>query len=154
VKAIWLLAATLPAYGQVLRLSTATVEHGSSGSLRLTSESPKGKEPAALQWVITLPSYGKIKNPRWTAGASAQGSGKTLQCGETRNAQPSSKSLKCVLAGGLKVIPDGEVAVLEFDVASDARRGKVPVSLMDILGATPDAGKLTYRAEGGEITVK
>jgi len=104
---------------------------------------------AGVQFDMTLPSDVVFINV--SAGAAAVAAGKDM----VLNVYNSTTNIVTVVIFGLNVneIADGEVAVVQVHIASNATGGVRPVMLDGVLLADPDALSVPVRAENGTLTV-
>jgi hypothetical protein len=111
------------AVGQTLRLSPAAASPGDRVTIEISFEAPPGKEPQALQWEATIPSAQlSFADTNLQAGQAAQSADKSCVCA-LKTSTPEARTMVCILAGGLKQIPNGVVALLRLQVLSSAGPG-------------------------------
>jgi hypothetical protein len=60
----------------------------------------------------------------------------------------------CIVAGGLKPIPNGPVAVVTYTVTKGARLGVATIRIDHALGAASDAKKIEIDEANGPIKVE
>jgi hypothetical protein len=125
LRFLWLFASlpglTLPA--QTLRLSSVTASRGARASIEISLASPKGKEPAALQWEVTIPTAElSLTDKGMAVGPAAQAAGKTITCA-VKEKTGDTLTFICVLAGGQGQIRDGVIALLRLRVLPQAPIG-------------------------------
>jgi hypothetical protein len=115
------------AFGQTLRLSRAAGKPDSPAVEVILKASP-GQEPQALQWDTVLPSARlNFVEEKATAGPAAAGAGKSLAC-SIRPESAGHRTLRCILAGGVGLIPSGVVAVIALQ-ALPAAAGSARVQI-------------------------
>ena len=113
--------------GQTLRLSPASGRQGDRVAIKISLQSAPGKAPQALQWETTIP-VAKLNfvDDNMSAGPAAQAAGKSFACAPKPNVAGTRTSL-CILAGGLKQIENGVVAVLWLRIPPGAPIGPAQV---------------------------
>lgn len=106
--------------------------------LQISIRSPAGKEPAALQWEITIPrdqlSFGE---PIASPGNSVQADGKSVLCA-TRAQAATGPACVCVVSGGVSGIRNGLVAVLHLVVTNRASPGHARVAIRHAMAVFQD----------------
>jgi hypothetical protein len=115
--------------GQTLGLSPAAARQGERMEIEISLKSPTGKEPQALQWETTIPAaqLGFVEN-NLQPGQAAQAAEKSFTCVvKNGSTETRTRTLACVLAGGLKVIPNGVVAVLRLEIPAEAKPGPASI---------------------------
>jgi len=147
---------TNPAQGRrhALRLSTISAAPGSVASVRLELDSPAGEEPQALQWELSYPSPKLgLEDGDLVAGSVATSAGKALVCaGRVESA--AEYVYRCILAGGLKVVPNGAVAVINFRVRSHAEPGPATVRISNALAVTIDGKEVLLQPTEADVTIR
>lgn len=137
----------------VLRLSTASAAPGGVAEMRLDLDSPAGQEPQALQWEVAYPSPKLgLEDGDLTAGSVASEAGKSLICaGRVESA--AEYVYRCIVAGGLKVIPNGTVALIHFRVRPHAD-GIATVRTINALAVVSDAKEVLIQPNEGVVTIR
>ena len=104
---------------------------------------PKPPSPASLQWSIRTSDDVTIDVQQITAASSAKEAEKSLICAPAtrKDRQIQERKWLCILAGGLRPIPDGSVALVRFTAASGSR---ALVQIGDGLGASADGKAIAY----------
>jgi hypothetical protein len=121
----------VPIFGQSLRLSSATATQGERITLAISLRSPHGQEPTALQWEASIPADQlSFVDEQLPLGPAAQAAGKFVACAVKllRAATGDTYTSKCILAGGLEPVQDGQVAVLRLQVSPKAS-GSVEIAV-------------------------
>jgi len=112
---------------QSLKLSSASALPGDSVGIEITLASPACCGPQILQWETTIPAARlTFLDDPLQAGPAAQASDKSATCAD-KAGPPETRTLVCILAGGLKTIPDGVVARLRLRILPTARPGTAQV---------------------------
>src|SRR5690349_21788156 len=91
--------ATLAA--QALQISPSTAAPGATGTFLIRLDTPGGREPASLQWDMTIPKQILVDVRDIVPGSSAESAGKSLACVRTA-LEHEAPSCRCVLAGGVQ----------------------------------------------------
>ncbi len=124
---IVLLAFPPASFGQALRLSSAAARQGESVDIEIALTSPAGNEPQALQWETTIPTARlSFTEDQLQVGVAARNSDKSSTC-VTKSNSPETRTLVCILAGGLKTIPNGVIALLRLRILPEAPPGPATV---------------------------
>jgi hypothetical protein len=120
-----LLLLRLPALtAQELKVSSLDGAQGGRVTLEISFDSAGAKVPTALQWEIMIPA-GQLsfvdQNP--DLGPAAQRAEKSVSCrAQLLRAKDGDKfGSVCILAGGLKPIPNGVVALIRLQISPEAR---------------------------------
>jgi hypothetical protein len=137
-----------------LRLSPISAAPGSIAAVRLDLDSPAGGEPQALQWELSYPSpMLGIEDGDLVAGGVASSAGKSLACaGRVESA--GAYIYRCILAGGLKTVPNGTVAVINFRVRSYARSGPATVRISNALAVAADGKEVLLQPNEADVTIR
>ena len=138
----------------VLKLSPATAAPGGVAEVRLELDSPTGVEPQALQWELSYPSPKLgLEDVDLVASSVASSAGKSLVCaGRVESA--AEYVYRCILAGGLELIPNGAVAVVNFHVRSHAEPGPATVQISNALAVPRDGNEVPIQPSEVEITIR
>jgi hypothetical protein len=130
-----LLLPAIPAVAQELRISSASGTRGKTVSIAVALTSKVGAEPSALEWEIRAPAGQLEPEPeRATVAKRAAKAGKSLRC-----AVREDSTLRCILAGGRKAIPNGELAKLYFRIPAGAIAGDAQVRVVKGEAVTSDS---------------
>jgi hypothetical protein len=112
---------------QALRLSSAAARQGESVVIEFSLISPKGQEPQVLQWETTIPATQlAFTGQELQAGPMAKAAGKSFVCAAKTNT-PETRTLVCILAGGLKTISNGIIGRVRLRILPEAAPGAAPV---------------------------
>jgi len=157
VRFVCLLLLLAPAtlLAQNLRISSATAVRGEMVALEISLDSAPGKEPVALQWDVTIPagqlSFVEHDPP---AGPAARAADKSMACVvKLLKLKDADKfTLVCIVAGGLKPIPNGLVALLRLQVSPEARVESQQVYLRGF-AVDKDAGETPFKEVETAVTV-
>ena len=147
-----LCAATL--WGQSLRVPPSSTHRKSHGSFTVFLDSPQGMAPVALQWEFQIPPAVKIGAADIVAGKAAEASGKSLTCGVRANQPADGVRYACILAGGVKPIANGSIAIVRYEVPAGVRRERVGVILENVVGASLDAKSAGIKGTTAVITIR
>jgi hypothetical protein len=137
-----------------LKLSPVSAVPGSVAAVRLELDSPAGEEPVALQWELFYPSPKLgIEDGDLIVGSVAGSAGKSLVCaGRVESA--AVYVYRCILAGGLKRIPNGAVAVINFRVRSHAQPGPATVRIANALAVAMDTKEVPIQPTEADVTIR
>ncbi len=132
-----LLGLPRPLFGQSLRLSAATASPGEEVAIEISLESPDGKEPLALQWETQVPGALRVIDCSLPEGAAVKELGKMLKCAATGNTAEAHTS-RCILAGGVKTIPNGPLALLRLGIPRAAQPGPFRIRISEGIAVSKD----------------
>lgn len=137
-----------------LILSPISATRGSVAAVRLELDSPAGEEPQALQWELSYPAPKLgIEDGDLVAGSVASSAGKSLTCaGRVESA--AKYVYRCILAGGLKLVPNGTVAVINFRVRSQAELGPATVRISNALAVPINGKEVPIQPNEAEVTIR
>jgi len=147
------LLAVTGAWGQSLEVTASAVDRGSANIFRILLKSAAGKEPTALQWELAVPAQITIEVSGMVTGDAAERAGKSLTCA-AKKSEGAARIFACVLAGGLKAIPAGTIAIVRYEAAAKASPGKVTVRLEKAVGVSADLKKVAVSSGTGVITIR
>jgi hypothetical protein len=100
----------------------------------LSLASRTDRHTIALQWDLIYPADQLVIRPDDLVGGSAAlDAGKALTCALLSEL----KVYRCILVGGQKPISDGAVAIINFQVSSQARVGVVAIQIRNAIALTP-----------------
>jgi len=145
-----LLLGALPAFAQTLQVSSVASAPGEEVTLEISLHSPSGNAPVALKWETIFPA--EVLNDDGSgpkAGRAASDSGKSLTC-----TKRSTYAYVCILAGGQKPVPTGDVAILHFKIRTNANAGTTSVRVERAEAVTADVRKLTLNDTQGTVTIR
>jgi hypothetical protein len=151
-----LLLAFVSLRAQTLLLPPSVVTRGASGTLLLTLQSPSGRAPLALQWEFTFPQNVAVDLADIVAGSAAESAEKSLTCRvfeKTKDSSPGSV-YGCILAGGVRPIPNGPVAIVRYRVPAEIRQIAGRVQVKKAVGVTADLKKIEIEGVQAAIIVK
>jgi hypothetical protein len=153
MRCVVVLLALSRAWGQTMEITPSSVERASANIFRILLKTSPGKEPAALQWEIAAPAEITIEFAGIVASSEAEGAGKTLTCAAKKGAE-AGRVYACVLAGGVKPVPEGAIAIVRYSAGARAQAGEVKVRLEKAAGASVDLRKLPIADASGVITIR
>jgi hypothetical protein len=117
-------------------------------------DSPAGEEPQALQWEISYPSPKLgLEDGDLVAGDMAGQAGKSLVC-SGRVESAAQYVYRCILAGGLKQIPNGAIAVINFRVRSRAEPGPATVRINHALAVGITGREVPIHSNEADVTIR
>ncbi len=118
-------------------------------------DSPPDKAPVALQWEFRIPPAVRIGAADITVGKAAEAAGKSLACAVRANRPAEGGAgYACILAGGVKPIANGSIAVVRYGVAAGARRERVGVTIENVVGVSADAKSTAIDSTSAVITIR
>jgi hypothetical protein len=151
MRKLWLLFIALRLCGQTLQLpNEVTATSGSEAVLKLTLSAVHLKL-TAMQWDIVIPAEQTTLEVH-SVGEAGQSAEKVLQCAGDGRATGKIHTYRCILAGGVKPIPSGDVAELRFKIRRDA--GPIKVRIEHAKGVTADLKGTDFAPSEGTIVVR
>lgn len=142
-------------WGQSLRVPPSSTHRKSHGSFAMFLDSPQGKAPVALQWEFQIPPAVKIGAADIAVGKAVEAAGKSLTCAVRANQTAAGEArYACILAGGVKPITDGNIAVVRYEVPAGGRRGRVGVIIENVVGVSLDAKSTGIEGTTAVITIR
>ena len=142
-------------FAQSLQLSAPTAAPGEWVAIEIALKSPSGKEVLALQWEVEIPArqldLGTERAMR--AVIAVQDAGKSITCAVPKEA-PDTHTLRCILAGGQKPIPDGKVILLSLKILENARTGPIPVRLQNAVAVSSGLERVPFEPAETTVTVR
>jgi len=126
-------------FGQTLALSPVTAAPGEFAVIQMSLSSAAGHQPVALQWDAVVPALLELQSDRiMRLTVAAQDAGKSLTCGRAQ-AAVGAQTVRCLLSGGQKPIPEGTIAILSLRVRETAPPGPVTVRFEQATAVDRDA---------------
>jgi hypothetical protein len=137
-----------------LTLSPISATPGSVAAVQLALDSSAGQEPLALQWELSYPSPKLgLEDGDLVTGSAASSTGKSLSCaGRVESA--SEYVYRCILAGGLKPIPNGPVALINFRVRPNAKPGPATVRIRNAVAVSIDGKEAPIQPNEADVTIR
>lgn len=141
-------------FAQSLRLSSASAARGDLAAIEISLESPAGKEPLALQWEAQIP-MGRMSliGGKPVLSPTAEEAGKSLNCAVTGKTA-ETQTLRCILAGGQKPIPNGSIAMLKLKIAQHAQTGSAHIRVQQGLAVSKDLKQISLDAVDTVVTIR
>jgi hypothetical protein len=132
-------------------LPSPPANHGIA-SFRIMLASPAGREPVALQWKLWFPEGVTVALGDIVAGSAAESAGKALTCSALSAGKAAEKGsvYGCILAGGVKPIPNGPAAVVRCTI----RTPEVAVRIRGALAVAPDLKRIDLKDSEATIRTK
>ena len=141
-------------FGQSLGLSSASASRGQQVMIELALESPAGKEPLALQWDLRIPlAPVALIDDRLLVGFAAQEAGKSLYCAAKEDLV-ETHTVRCILVGGRKPIPNGTIALLRLKIATNAPIGSTLVRVERGLAVSKDLEQVPLRLVETTVAIR
>jgi hypothetical protein len=105
-----------PLRAQALRLSSAAARPGDQVAIDISLQVPAGLAPQTMQWETTIPDARlSFLEDLLEVGPAAKAADKSFACA-TKPAAAGQRTLLCILAGGLKPIPNGVIGRLRLRI--------------------------------------
>jgi hypothetical protein len=142
-------------FAQSLQLSAPLAAPGEWVAIEIALKSPPGKDILALQWEVEIPTRQlDLANERaMRAVIAAQDAGKSVTCAVPKET-PDARTLRCILAGGQKPIPDGKVTSLSLKILENAQPGPIRVRLQNAMAVGRDLERVTFAPLETTVTVQ
>ena len=113
--------------GQELRLSSVAARQGDDVAIEISLISPNADAPQVLQWDTTIPAARlSFLEDQMRLGASSEAAHKSIACVLKINS-PDTRTMTCIVAGGLDTISNGLVALLRLKIRPDAAPGRAQI---------------------------
>jgi hypothetical protein len=135
MKRLGLSCLALPLFAQTLQLPHEAAVVSGGTALNLTFSGAQAKL-TAMQWEIVVPAE-QMTLETYTPGAASRSAEKLLQCAGSWRVASKIYVHRCILAGGVKPIPDGTVAELKFKMRGK-KRGPAIIRVERTKGVTAD----------------
>ncbi|HLH43008.1 MAG TPA: hypothetical protein VKV74_08480 [Bryobacteraceae bacterium] len=120
----------------------------------LELEFPAGKEPLALQWELSLPLALQIDPRSASTGEMAASAQKSLWCATQVNYSGSkNQSCRCILAGGLRPISNGAVAILNYSAPRRTKGGKYEVEIQKAFAVASGLKKIPLKNVQAQVII-
>jgi hypothetical protein len=152
MKFIWLVPVAL--CGQTLQVQSEPTSAGHSGTFMVRLDSAPGKEPVALQWELEF--AGTVLHMDFqnlVIGEAAKTAGKSIACSLVAREKRDRLRYRCVLAGGVRAIQNGPIAIVTYSTEREAKPGRYQLKLMNGLTVGPNLSKDRLKDSGGELTI-
>jgi|SRR5215472_4053902 len=148
---LWLCLISVAVYGQTLSLPTkVSASPGTYTELSLTI-SPGQSKLTALQWEVVFPGE-QATLDTFRLGPAGQSAKKNLQCAGAWRSPAKTYVERCVLAGGLDAIRDGDIAAFKFKIGRTT--GPITIRIENAKGVSADLKAIDFAPSEGEILVK
>jgi len=131
---VFFLCATASA--QTLEITPATIQRGSANIFRIVLRANANKSIAALQWDLVYQDGLRIEPSGVVPGPATETSGKSVTCA-LRPSVEGKSALRCMLAGGVKTVATGVIAIVRVEAPRDAPKGERFVEVTEIVGVSP-----------------
>lgn len=155
MAAAGLLCLALPGIGQTLRIQSKPTAIGQKGIASIRINSSSTEKPLALQWDISIPEAAiQLDLKDIVAGDASASVGKSVTCARAGTPAPDGYSwYRCIVAGGVSVIGNGSVAVLNFTTLPNGRPGRYKFRLTRALAVGRSLKKVAIKDTSGELVV-
>jgi hypothetical protein len=147
---VWLV---MPLYSQSLQIQADSVSRGQEGTAVIRLDSPAGKEPVSLQWEVHLPVSIQLDPRRVVVAEAAAAAAKSVTCAMLVNRTGDIARCRCILAGGVKPIGNGPIAVLKYTPTGSVRPGRYQLNLRSGLSVSETVKKTPIKDAGVAIVV-
>jgi hypothetical protein len=84
---------------------------------------------------LHLPDGLNIEPSRVVLGTASESAQRAATC-QSRPVEDPNRRLVCVVAGGVKALSEGAVAIVRFEADRNARRAKIDVGLEAVVGVS------------------
>jgi len=122
--------------------------------IELALASPAGKEPLALQWDLRIPlAPAALVDDRLLVGFVAREAAKSLYCAPPTK-MDETHTVRCILAGGRKPIPNGTIALLKLKIATHAPIGSTRVRVERGLAVSRDLEQVPLRVVETTVAIR
>lgn len=149
MKTFWLMLVAVRLYGQSLQLPSEVNATRNSNVTLALSLSAGQRKLTALQWEIVVPIE-QTTLETYKVGSMGRSAEKTLQCAGGRVAG-KLHIYRCILAGGLKPIQNGDVADLRFSVRNASL---IKIRIENAKGVSADLKATDFAASEGRIVIR
>jgi hypothetical protein len=151
MRLLLLFSTFTPIWAQSFQILPAPPSGTNRGVFQIMIVTPNPPRPASLQWSIRASEGVAIDVQDIKAGSSTKEAEKSLTCAPvmSKDEQIRERKWVCILAGGVRSIPDGAVAVVAFSVAQGAQ---AMVNVGNGLGASADGKAIAF--VGAEATLR
>jgi hypothetical protein len=153
---MWLAACSeVCLFAQSLQLSAPAAAPGEWVAIEMALKSPPGKDILALQWEVEIPARQlDLENERAMRTVLAvQDAGKSLTCALPKET-PEARTLRCILAGGQKPIPDGKVSLFSLKILEFTQPGTIRVRLQNAVAVSGDLDRVPFDPAETTVTVQ
>lgn len=123
--------------GQSLHVAPSATDRKTPGVFPVSLESPKGREPVALQWELSIPPAIAVDAGDISAGTAAVGAGKSVHCAK-RSTSADKLHYMCILAGGRSAIPNGNIFQVRYRAAAETHGAPIRVGIENVIGVFAD----------------
>lgn len=138
--------------GQSLRVARSTTDRKTPGEVPVSVESPKGREPVALQWELSIPPAIAVDAGDISIGTAAAGAGKTVTCAK-KSVADGKLRYACILAGGQSAIPNGAIFLVRYRAAADTHGAPIRLGIENVIGVLADLKRVEIPNAYAVITI-
>jgi hypothetical protein len=132
--ALLLTVFTIP--GQTLEVNPVSVSPGSANIFRVLLKTNPAKPLAGLQWDLVYPAARlRIELAGILPGSAAEAAGKSITCAR-RPSDANTAHVTCILAGGVRPVSAGVLAIVRLDAEPRAPKGVITVGLEQVVGVS------------------
>jgi hypothetical protein len=143
------------AFAQSLQLSAPSAAPGEWVAIEIVMRPPPAKDILALQWEMDIPAKQlDLANERaMRAVIAVQDAGKSVPCAIPKESA-EIRILRCILAGGLKPIPDGKITTLSLKILENPESGPIRVRLQNAVAVSRDLERVPLEPVETAVTVQ
>jgi hypothetical protein len=117
-------------------------------------ESLPGKEPLSLQWDFSVPLALQIDPRSASAGEAAGSVQKSTQCAiQVDYSSAKSQFCRCIVAGGLRALPSGPVAIIKYSALRKTKPGRYEVEIQKAFAVASDVKKIPLKNVQAHIVI-
>ncbi|MCU1336769.1 MAG: hypothetical protein JWO19_2350 [Bryobacterales bacterium] len=148
-----LLSLSMTTFAQTLEITPVTVDRGSANILRIILKPRSEKPIAALQWDLVYQDGLRIEPSGVVSGAASETAEKSVSCAR-KPSEGGANRLTCILAGGVKALSAGVIAIVRFEAAHDTPKGERSVDLEKVVGVSPALESIPMESTRTSITIR
>jgi hypothetical protein len=152
IRTVLLLLLGVTASAQTLEIAPTTVERGSAGVFLIVLR-PADKSIVALQWDLVYRRGIRIETAGIASGSATERAGKSANC-VLRPYKGGDHLLSCIVAGGVKPLSAGPIALVRFEAAKTAAKGEMAATLERIIGVLPSLETVPLPGTKALLTVR
>jgi hypothetical protein len=151
-KFMWLVPVAL--YGQTLQIQPEPAADAHSGTVVVRLDSLPGKEPLALQWELEFAGLAlHMDFQNLAVGDAAKTAGKSIACTLVAREKRDRFRYRCILAGGVRPIANGPIAIVPYTAERDGKPGHYPLKLSNGLSVSQNLAKEKLKDSAAQITL-
>lgn len=141
IRCLAYLLLVTPGSAQTIQIEPVAVSRGSANIFRMTLKPRAGQALTALEWEFLFPNSLRIEPAGVVTSGAAEASGKSVACA-VRPPRESNQVLACLVAGGVKPLPEGTIVIVRFVAANDAKRGDANLRIEKIAAVSASSDRI------------